>query len=75
MYQNCDQGYMGVHFCWWIFWVFILIGLGILFYKLFTKNGKSNSIEILKQRFVKGEISEEGIERKRKCLKMIDPLL
>ena len=68
MYHNCHHGYMGMHFYWWIFWILVIIGLGILFYKLFTKDTKSKAIETLKHRFAEGDLSEEEYRAKKKIL-------
>ena len=65
------QGHFGgMHFIWWIVW-FILIAW-IFFIPAdipFQKKKKESPLDILKNRFAKGEITKEGFEESKKILK------
>lgn len=58
----------------WIFWIFIIVGLVFLIKWSFQQNRdnevkiEENALEILKRRYVKGEIDKEEFERRRKDL-------
>lgn len=53
-----------------IFWLLILIGLVLLIKYLWEGSGKKeeSSLELLKKRYARGEISKEEFEEKKKDL-------
>ncbi|MEW8998448.1 MAG: SHOCT domain-containing protein [Thermoanaerobacter sp.] len=74
----CAWGYRADVFIWGIIWSAIEIGLIIVaiyfiissFRGTRNRSHKSDALEILKERYVRGEISEEEyLERKKKYLK------
>jgi putative membrane protein len=54
---------------WWVFWIIILIWIFATPYDLPGQRSKTETaLEILKKRFVKGEITKEEYEEKKKLL-------
>ncbi|MES2577844.1 MAG: SHOCT domain-containing protein [Bacteroidota bacterium] len=67
MYNGHHFG--GMHFFWWIFWIIILIWVFASPYNfLGQRTKKETSLDILKKRFAKGEITKEEFEEKKKFL-------
>lgn len=61
------NGYFGgMHLVWWILWLALLIWI---FFVPFGKPEKENPLNILKERFSKGEITKEEYEEHKKVLK------
>ena len=59
------------HIAWWIFWITEVILLIIFFEPRWKKNKKINNtspLEILQQRFARGEITKEEYEEKKEIL-------
>lgn len=55
-----------------IFWLLVILGVVFLFQTLTrdsAKTGREDSLEILKKRYAKGEISKEEFERMKDDLK------
>lgn len=64
-----DGSFWGMHFIWWIVWLGFLIWIFLLPSGLPTnRRSEKNALDILKERFAKGEISKEEYEEKRKTL-------
>ncbi len=64
-----DSHYFGMHLLWWLVWVVFLVWVFILpFGVRGTKNQASDAVEILKQRYARGEISDEEYQKKLKIL-------
>ena len=55
-----------------IFWILVIIGLVLLIKYLWeggtAKRGQESALEILKERYARGEISKEEFEEKKKDL-------
>ena len=67
MYNGHHFG--GMHFFWWIFWIIILIWVFATPYNFLGQlTKKETSLDILKKRFAKGEITKEEFEEKKKFL-------
>ncbi|MCG9971825.1 SHOCT domain-containing protein [Christiangramia crocea] len=65
-----DGHFWGMHFFWWIFWIVILIWVFILPYGIPPgKRKKEKPLEILKNRYAKGEISKKEYEEAKRTLK------
>jgi len=67
-----NQGFMGVFM--WIFWIAVIVGI-IFLVKWIVMQSKSgeqkreeNPLEILKKRYVRGEIDQEEFEQKKQDL-------
>ncbi|MDI1304155.1 MAG: SHOCT domain-containing protein [bacterium] len=61
--------FWGMHMFWWVFWIIILIWIFATPYDLPGQRSKTETaLEILKKRFVKGEITKEEYEEKKKLL-------
>ncbi|MCK0180658.1 SHOCT domain-containing protein [Flavobacteriaceae bacterium S0862] len=66
---HCDGHFFGMHFLWWIVWLFVLIGIFWFLYKTsFRGPQKEDSLQILKKRFANGKISKEEYEESKKIL-------
>jgi putative membrane protein len=62
------MSFLGLHFG-WIFWIIVAIAIVIIVLLIRQKHTKSKSaLDILKDRYAKGEISKEEFERKKKDL-------
>lgn len=65
-----DNHFGGMHFVWWIIWIFFLIWIFFFSSSIsFVKSKKEEPLNILKKRFAKGEISKEEYEEAMKILK------
>ncbi len=61
--------YWGMHFFWWFFWIILILWA----YKTSRKKAsqptkEDGSLEILRKRFAKGEITKEEYEEMKKTL-------
>lgn len=52
-----------------LFWGLVIYGVFLLFKRESSSNGKDQAIEILKERYAKGEITKEQFEAMKKDLK------
>ena len=60
----------GMHFLWWIIWFIFLIWIFFVPYDIpYQKTKKESPLNILKNRFAKGEISQKEYEESKKILK------
>jgi putative membrane protein len=58
----------------WLFWIILLVVLAYVLKNLFTSEKRNSSssdeaLDILKQRFARGEIDEAEFERRKKLLR------
>ncbi|MFV5702366.1 SHOCT domain-containing protein [Flavobacterium sp. XS2P12] len=61
--------YWGMHLLWWIFWVILILWIFAIPYNIPGQRKKKDTpLDILKKRFVKGEITKEEFEEKKKFL-------
>lgn len=64
-----DGHWGGMHLIWWIIWFILLIWIFFVPYDLPYKKTKNESpLDILKNRFAKGEITKEEYEESKKTL-------
>lgn len=72
-HMDMGFGFFGGGIFMLIFWVLVIIGI-VYLVKHFSENGKeseqkgNSAVEILKERYAKGEITKEEFEQKRKEL-------
>ncbi|NOY46811.1 MAG: SHOCT domain-containing protein [Chlorobi bacterium] len=65
-----DNYFGGMHFLWWIIWLFLLIWIFAIPYNIpYQRYKKDSPLDILKKRFAKGEISKEEYQEAKKTLK------
>ena len=65
--------FFGMHFLWWIVWIIIIIWIFITRnWNSTQRTNKESSLDILKARFAKGEITKEAYEEAKKVLKSDD---
>lgn len=79
MRHGCGFGFgMGGGFLWTILLLIAVVGLGVFFISKISsskgsrdsnKNLESSALDILQERYAKGEISDEEYEQKKKILK------
>jgi len=72
MYGHSDGMFFGGGILMWVFWLILLVVLVFVLKNVFglgSKNSSSNeALEILKQRFARGEIDEDEFEKRKKQL-------
>ncbi len=65
-----DNYFGGMHFLWWIIWLFLLIWIFAIPYNIpYQRYKKDSPLDILKKRYAKGEISKEEYQEAKKTLK------
>jgi len=61
--------YFGMHFVWWILWIFIFIWIYATPYNFpWQRMKKDTPLYLLKKRFALGEISETEFNEKKKLI-------
>jgi putative membrane protein len=69
MMNNYDGHFFGMHFIWWIIWIFLLIWIFATPYNIpYQRSAKETPLTILKKRYAKGEITKEQYEEAKKVL-------
>lgn len=66
--HNYNGNYFGMHFLWWIFWIVLIIVIYYLINRNTQNTSEKTTLEILKKRFAKGEITKEEFEKSKKTL-------
>ncbi len=67
-------GWWGVGLIWMVFWIGVLVLIGVLIWRLLQGRGVSersteeSALEILKRRYARGEIDQEEFEEKKRGL-------
>ncbi|HRH50635.1 MAG TPA: SHOCT domain-containing protein [Panacibacter sp.] len=70
--------YWGMHFVWWLVWVSLLFWIFVTPYDIPGQRRKKDSpLDILKQRFAAGQLTNEEYQQKKKILDsdMVKPAL
>jgi putative membrane protein len=73
MYGHTGGMFFGGGLLMWIFWIILLVVLVYVLKDIFgsvnrNSSSSSDALEILKQRFARGEIDETEFERRKKLL-------
>lgn len=64
-----DYHFWGMHMLWWVFWVIMMLWLFATPYDIPGQRTKNDTpLDILKKRYVKGEITKEEFDEKKKFL-------
>lgn len=64
-----ESSYFGMHFFWWIIWIFFLIWIFATPYDVPYQRSKIESpFDILQKRFANGEISKDEFEDAKKTM-------
>lgn len=59
-----------MHGIWWGLWILLILWIFLIPYPTpGQKRKKDNAMEILRERFARGEISEEEFEQRKKLLR------
>lgn len=67
--HHYHEHFGGMHAMWWGFWLILLVFILVLSrYVSFGLQKKDSPLDILKNRFAKGEISKEEYEEAKKIL-------
>lgn len=64
-----DWYFGGMHWIWWIIWVLLLVWIFFIPYpssKRYSK--KDRALEVLRERFARGEIDEQEFEQSKRVL-------
>lgn len=62
--------FWGMHGIWWGLWILLILWIFLIPYPTpGQKRKKDNAMEILRERFARGEISEEEFEQRKKLLR------
>jgi len=69
MYEYDGYHFFGMHFFWWFFWAILIVWAIRASRKNTSPQVKEDgSMEILKKRFAKGEITKDQFEEMKKTL-------
>tara|TARA_R110002111_G_scaffold144021_1_gene210192 strand:- start:691 stop:912 length:222 start_codon:yes stop_codon:yes gene_type:complete len=64
-----DWYFGGMHWIWWGLWIVLIFWIFLIPYPTpGQKRKKDSAMEILRERFARGEISEEEFEQRKKLL-------
>ncbi|MBL0765932.1 MULTISPECIES: SHOCT domain-containing protein [Cytophagales] len=64
-----DWYFGGMHWIWWILWLILLCWIFLIPYPTPGQNRrKDKAMEALRERYARGEISDEEFEQKKKVL-------
>ncbi len=76
--QMCDRsrtmhlfngwGFLGMHVFWWLFWVFLILGLFWLFEPVPRRRVRETPLQVLQRRYAAGEISTQEYDERKKRL-------
>lgn len=69
MYMYDGYHFVGMHLFWWFLWVMFLLWIFATPYHVpFQQKKKNSPLDILKNRFAAGEITNEEYQEKKKIL-------
>jgi len=61
--------YYGMNLIWWIIWGILIFWIFVLPYDIpFQRKAKNTPLDVLKKRFVSGQINEKEYEEKKRIL-------
>jgi len=68
--HNGNGHFFGMHYLWWVVLAILFVWIFILPYNIpFQRKRKETPLDILKKRFVRGEMTKEEFEEAIKTLK------
>ena len=71
MHMYNGYHFWGMHLIWWIIWIFFIIWIFATPWDIPGQRAKKNSpLDILKKRFVRGEITKEEFEDIKKQIEI-----
>lgn len=69
MWYSYHGYFWGMHFIWWIIWLLMIVWIFFTPWTIRNRvSNKSSAIDILQERFAKGEISKEEYEERKSIL-------
>ncbi len=69
MFHTYNDHFGGMHFIWWIIWIFFIIWIFATPWDIPGQRTKKDTpLDILKKRFARGEITKEEFENMKKTL-------
>ncbi len=63
--------FWGMNFIWWIVWIILLIWIFVTPWNIPGARRKNSAMDILNERFAKGEIDKTEYEEKKNLIKQV----
>lgn len=66
MHSMCWSGMGGWMFLWWVLIIVVVIGGALFFIRQGKLNREKSALDILKERYARGEVSKQEFEEKKR---------